>query len=120
MTSLTMVDHKGTAIMLSDMSNTTPKQAMETAMELLKGLSKCPPKNSLLLIDLTDCQFDKQSVDSWMQIAPKVEPYVKAMAIVGACKLLSIIVSNVTTNASMPFTGFSSRLEAMDWLKSKA
>jgi hypothetical protein len=51
-----------------------------------------------------------------MEIAPKTNSYVKAMAVVGAEKLLSIIVSNVTTNAQLPFVNFKARTEAMDWL----
>jgi hypothetical protein len=68
------------------------------------------------MIDLTNSKFDKKSVESWMQVAPKVEPYVKGMAIVGAEKLLKVIVENVTTTAALPFVNFGTRLEAMDYL----
>ena len=115
-----VIKHKETSMVLSDMANTTPAQAMEAAAGLMKSLSKLPPNSALLLIDLTNCKFDKHSVESWMQVAPKVQPYVKAMAIVSSDKLLNIIVANVTTNASLPFVSFATRLEAMDWLKSKA
>jgi hypothetical protein len=59
-------------------------------------------------------------VEAWMQVAPQVQPYVKAMPIVTTDRLLKVIVSNVTTNANMPFVSFATRLETMDWLKSKA
>ncbi len=72
---------------------------MALAEDLLKRLSVLPPKSALLLIDLTNTQFDQKSVGAWMQVAPKVDPYVKSMAIVGAEKLLAVIVRNVTTNA---------------------
>jgi hypothetical protein len=111
-----VIKHKGTAIVLSDMSNTNPQEAMQAAMDLLKKLATLPKKSALLMIDLTNSKFDKQSVASWMQVAPQVEPYVKSMAIVGAEKLLKIIVENVTTTASMPFVNFGTRLEAMDYL----
>jgi hypothetical protein len=98
------------------MSNALPKEAMSRAEDLLKKLSILPPKSALLLIDLTGTQFDQTSVNAWMQVAPKVDPYVKSMAIVGAEKLLAVIVRNVTTNADMKFVNFKTRTEAMDWL----
>jgi hypothetical protein len=114
------IKHKETPMILSDMSNTTPAEAMQAAVGLLKSLSKLLPKSALLLIDLTNCRFDNKSVEAWMQVAPQVQPYVKAMAIVTTDRLLKVIVSNVTTNANMPFVSFATRIEAMDWLKSKA
>jgi hypothetical protein len=120
MKSFAAIKHKETPMILSDMSNTTPAQAMEAASGLLKSLSKLLPKSALLLIDLTDCHFDNKSVESWMQVAPQVQPYVKAMAIVTTDRFLKIIVSNVTTNANLPFLSFATRQEAMDWLASKA
>jgi hypothetical protein len=111
-----IVSYKSKKIVLSDMSNATPKEAMTRAEDLLKRLAVLPPKSALLLIDLTDTQFDQGSVKSWMQVAPKVDPYVKSMAIVGAEKLLAVIVRNVTTNADMKFINFKTRTEAMDWL----
>ncbi len=111
-----LISHKGKNMVVSDMSNTTPAQAMAAAGELLQKLSMLPPKSALLLIDLTNSQFNQESVNSWMGIAPKVNPFVKAMVIVGAEKLLGVIVSNVTTTAQMPFTNFKTRNEALDWL----
>jgi hypothetical protein len=111
-----VVSHKGKKIVLSDMSNATPQEAMTRAQNLLKKLSILPPKSASLLIDLTGTQFDQDSVKAWMQVAPKVDPYVKSMAIVGAEKLLAVIVRNVTTNADMKFVNFKTQTEAMDWL----
>jgi hypothetical protein len=46
------IKHKETPMILSDMSNTTPAEAMQAASGLLKSLSKLLPKSALIVIDL--------------------------------------------------------------------
>jgi hypothetical protein len=44
MQAFTVIKHKATAIVLSDMSNTNPQEAMQAAAELLKNSPRFPKK----------------------------------------------------------------------------
>jgi hypothetical protein len=116
MTSIRLDSHKGKIITIVDLSNKKAPQIIEALKEAQPKIAVMQPKSARLLTNVTNAEVTKDVVNAIMLFAKNNTPFVKASATVGAEKLKSIILSNVTTNVGRSINNFNSEPEAMDWL----
>ena len=113
------VIHNGKNIVIVDLSNTTPEQAIVIMREAQEKIAQMPPHSVLILTDVTNARYNAESLDAIKGFAAKNSPFIKASAAVGSEGLRAVVRPGVERAAGRKITAFATREEAMDWLASQ-
>lgn len=111
-----VVTHKGKNISIVDLSNTKVPQQIEILKDAQKTISAMAPKSALILTDESNAEVNKEAMAVVLNFAKNNTPYVRASAAVGAEKLKSVILTNISTSVGREIKNFDNRTLAMDWL----
>jgi len=78
------LSYNGKTIVIVDISNTRPEEAIPALREAQQQIALLPRKSVLILTDATNAVFNKESAKAMKEFAAKNSPFVKASAVVGA------------------------------------
>lgn len=119
MKSLESVIHKGKRIWIIDISNSQPEDAVKVLLDSQNQISRLISRTALIVTDLTNTVYNKQSRAAIKKITTYNSHYIKASAVVGANILWKFIFETVAFLTGRNIKSFKTRNEAMDWLTTK-
>lgn len=112
------VVYKGKTIVIVDLSNLQPKEAIGAVLRSQPLIAMHPPKSVLILTDVTNAAYDTEGSKVLKAWASRNTPYVKASAVVGAEGLRALMLEACRFVTGRPIKACRSREEAMEWLAS--
>ena len=114
-----VVTYHGKLIIIVDISNTTPEEAIAYFPHAQKIIAQFPPQSALILTDVINASYTKESVAALKEFAAANTPYVKASATVGSEGLREILLHTVERYTKRKIYACTTRDEALDWLTSQ-
>ena len=115
------IEHRGIPILLSDLSGIHDIQDLQRTLRLGGELLRAePPGSVLVLVDVTDLEYNVETFAVVQQSVATNRPYVRARAIVGLSPLAGLPFEIVSQLSPTPMAKFDDRESAMDWLVSQA
>ena len=108
--------HKGSRVLLVDLSNCSSQQVTQLCKLVPVQVSSEPAGSVLLLADFSGAKFDKQAVTSLKEATVMVRPYLKRSAWVGTETLPHVFYENIKSFSQRDLPTFRSREEAIEWL----
>ena len=116
-----VIEHKGKKILLFDFSHCQCKEEIEPIIHGAKQwIQGKEPTSVLTLTDVTDANYDTESLNLLKDLTIHNKPYVKAGAIIGITRPLLRLAYNIVmafSERNLPI--FETREEAMEWLVSQ-
>jgi hypothetical protein len=116
MTAIIKLSHKTKPVVIVDLSNQKPAEIAKRIEEAQKEIATMAPKSVLLVTDVTGVEVTTETINTVMEFAKKITPYLKTSAIVADNKMHNLIAFNVGNSAGRKITSFTTRAQAMDWL----
>jgi hypothetical protein len=114
-----IIEHRGTPILLSDLSGLHDTEELQRAVriggELLQSQA---PRPVLVLVDVTGLEYSVEAFAILQQSVATNRPYVSARAVVGLPAMASVPFEIVARISDSPMAKFADREAAMDWLVS--
>ena len=114
------ISYKEKTIVIVDISNTKPGEAIIALREAQEQISKLPPKSALILTDATNAVYNGASSAAMKEFASKNTPFVKASAVVGADSFRAILLEAIRLLTRRDIKACETREEAMEWLVKRA
>jgi hypothetical protein len=113
------ITHRGTPILLSDLSGLHSTEELQRAVRLGGDLLQSDPSQSVLvLVDVTGIEYSVENFALLQQSVARNRPFVRARAIVGLPPTAASAFDVVSSLSPSPMASFDGREEAMDWLVS--
>lgn len=119
MKSFESIIHKGKRICVVDISNTQPQDAVTVLKESQNQISKLISKTALIVTDVSNIVYNKDSAAAFKKFALRNTHYIKASAFVGADSILAFLLKIVAALTGRNIKSFKTRDEALDWLATK-
>jgi hypothetical protein len=119
MKSLESVVHKGKRICIIDISNSKPHDAITVLNESQNQISKLISKTALIITDVTNTVYNKESAAAFKKLAARNSHYIKASAVVGADRMRTFVLKTIASLTGRDIKLFKTRNEALDWLATK-
>jgi len=119
MKSFESVIHKGKRICIVDISNSQPQDALTVLNESQNQISKLISKTALIITDVSNTVYNKDSSAAFKKFALRNTHYIKASAVVGADSIRAFLLKMVATLTGRNIKSFKTRDEALDWLATK-
>ena len=119
MSSVESIIHKGKRICIVDISNLQPQDAISTLKESHYQIGKLISKTALIVTDLTNAIYNKESDSTIKKFLTRKTHYIKASAIVGADWMRSFFIKIIVFFTGREIKLFKTRREALDWLATK-
>lgn len=114
------IEHRGTRILLSDLSGIRTTEELQRAVRLGSELVQSQPPHSLLiLVDVTGVEYNIESFAVVQQSVAANRPYIRARAVVGLPQVAAVPFSLVARLAGSPMASFDDLEAAKDWLVSQ-
>ena len=110
--------YKGKTIVIVDISNTKPEEAIIALREAQPQIALLPLKSALIVTDATNAIYNKESAKAMKEFAAKNTPFVKASAVVGADGFRAVLLEMVRLFTKREIKACKNRDEAMEWLVS--
>lgn len=111
-----IIEYNGKKIVYTDMSGVTPEEAMSGAPELVKTVKACGENSALVLTNLKDAKYNKDSLKSMLKTQKENKPYVLKSAVIGLNGLEEVIFQTYNALADREIKIFKDIEEAKDWL----
>ena len=108
--------HKEEKILLVDLTDCVPSDALQLAEEVQTLVTAQPKDSVLMLVDLTRAQFDKTALDRMKKAAAYDRPHVKRSAMIGGGKHEKTLKQALKFFSQREYTSFKNKEEALDWL----
>lgn len=113
------IEHRGTQILLSDLSGIRSTVELQRAVRLAtEFVQSQPPRSLLILVDVTGVEYNIESFAIVQQSVAKNRPFVRARAIIGLPQIAYIPFELVAKLADSPMARFDDPEAAKDWLVS--
>lgn len=119
MKSVESIIYKGKRICVIDLSYLQPQEAVSVLKESHYQIGKLISKSALIVTDLTNAVYDRNSFAAIKAFVSRKTHYIKASAIVGGGRMRSFMIRMITFLSSREIKLFKSRDEAFDWLATK-
>jgi hypothetical protein len=119
MNALESVIHKGKRICIVDISNSQPQDAITILNESRFQISKLISKTALIITDVTNTVYNKDSVAAFKKLAARNTHFIKASAVVGADSLRAVLLKTIAALTGRDIKLFKTRNEALEWLATK-
>jgi hypothetical protein len=114
------IEHRGTRILFSNLSGIRSSEELQRAIRQGSELVQSEPLRSVLvLVDVTNVEYNIESFAIVQQSVAENRPYVRARAIVGLPRAAAIPFSIVAKLSDGPMASFNDLEEAKDWLVSQ-
>ena len=111
------IDHRGTPILLADLSGITETPELQRVVRLgTELLHAQPPHSTLVLVDLSYVEYNLESFAIVQQSVAVNRPFVRARAIVGLPGIAEVPFQIVAKLSERPMAHFETREEAQEWL----
>ena len=111
------IDHRGTRILFSDLSRIDSTEELQQAVRLGTELAQAqPPRSLLVLVDVTDTEYNVASFAVVQQSVAVNRPYIRAHAVVGLPKIVSLPFDIAAKLSQGPMARFDDLETAKDWL----
>jgi hypothetical protein len=111
--------YRGKTIIIVDISNTKPEEAIIALREAQQQIALLPLKSVLILTEVTNAIYNKESAKAMKEFAAKNTPFVKASAVVGADGFRAVLLEAVRLLTRREIKACKNRDEAMEWLVSR-
>lgn len=113
------IEHRGTRILLSDLSGIRTTADLQRAIRLGSEIVRTqPPRSLLILVDVTDVEYNIEAFAIVQQSVADNRPFVRARAIVGLPRVATVPFEIVARISASPMARFAEREEALEWLLS--
>lgn len=111
-----VIPHKGKEIIFIDISQITSEDIYPILEEAARLIRSGEQKSKLIMTDVTQAKYSKETSELMKDFTSKNTPYVKASAVVGAEGVQLILLQTLVFITRRELKTFNSREEAMDWL----
>lgn len=108
--------HKGRSICFTDLSETTPEQAIAVLEQSHQYMSTLPPASAYVLVSIKGIKFNTAVIDKVKEITKANRPYVRATAVYGVEGLTKLLITVVATFSGRELKPFDSEAAAKEWL----
>jgi len=120
MASCTVIKHNDLNIVYTDISNSSPEEAVAAIEKSHEIIAKMPLNSVYALVNAEGARFNKDLIQKIKETVKKNNPYNKATAVCGLNQLASLMVNSIIS-----FTGRQMKLtktpeEGKEWLYKKA
>ena len=114
------IEHRGTPILLSDLSGIRETPELQRVVRLGGELLQTQaPRSVLVLVDITGVEYSLESFAILQQSVAVNRPYVRARAIVGLPSAAALPFQVVEDLSESPMALFDDRDAAKEWLVSR-
>ncbi len=110
------LDHKGKTIIYIDFSKCPPKETQLLISEIKKIVAHQTPGSVLTLINVEDMLFDKNTKQMMQNLAAHNRLFAKAEAVIGATGILKVIYDVIIADKKNKVRLFDTKEVAKDWL----
>jgi hypothetical protein len=110
------LSHKNKQIILVDLSQTGPEEALPLIDEAETLVARSQPKSALILTDVTGARYNRETAAAIKNYAAHNTPYTRASAVVGVEGALNIVLQSVLILTRREIKYCKTRQEALDWL----
>jgi methyl-accepting chemotaxis protein len=109
--------HNGIEIIVADLSGLGQTDFIGLLHEVQTKIATYPRYSVLVLGDISGVRYDQEILQNVKQFVQANTPYVKASAIVGASGMAQLAMNMVARIVGRSLHGFSTRDEALEWLR---
>jgi hypothetical protein len=113
-----VISHRDKQVLLVDMTDCTPNDALEISDKVQTWVTTQPKDSVLILVDLTGARFDKNALDRMKKVAAYDKPHVKRSAMVGGGAQQKFLKQTLKFFSQRDYASFETKEEALDWLVS--
>jgi hypothetical protein len=111
------IDHKGKAVIFTDMSGLKTSEEQIAVLRRAQELICAQPHGSVLsLIDYTGIHYNVPGVQAQKEFSAAVGPHMKGSAVVGVTGMLQVVYRSVIKLTKRKIVTFDTREAALDWL----
>lgn len=111
-----VLPYRGVAIVIIDLSHTSPSNAMPIMTAAGELIATFPPKSVRAFTDVTGAVYSKESYNALKEFTVNNTPYILASAVVGADGLRAAALRAVALLTGRNIRHFARRVDALDWL----
>ena len=116
---ISWIAYKGEKILVSDYSNASPDEIIETAKESV-AISCAQEKKSILqIVDVSGANYDQKAWQVMRQGAKETHPYSKASAVLGVEGAKKYLLSITKMVSKRNIKAFNNIEDAKEWLVSQ-
>jgi hypothetical protein len=109
-------NYKGKKILINDYSNLLNEEILQLIKDNTLRYAAEQTQDILLLVDVTNCPFDKNIATDLKKIANFIQPKVKKSACIGVTGLQKVILDGVNHFSKLGIKPFPSEEQAKEWL----
>ncbi len=120
MQKVSIVQHKGKAIVGLDFSGLKYLEVLARIGEYKAFISNQKEKSLLVLTDVSGCEINKRTVEAFKEFTVHNKPYVIASAVFGLSGFPRIFVNVVNQFSKRDINLFNDSMTAKDWLISQS
>lgn len=111
-----VVSYKGLRIVVIDISESKPDEAVAYFKKIQSHIAANPPVSVLMLADVTNARFNEKSAAAIKAFAAKNAVYIKASASIGSVGPHEVLMRSVERSMQQKIMPFDNRHDAMEWL----
>jgi len=112
------ITHRGKQVLLADMNNCDPAEALKVSEQVRQAVSSQPKDSVLILAEMTGAKLDKKALEAVKAAAARNRPFVKRSAMIGAGKEHTALFEALKIFSQRDYHRFEKKEEALDWLTS--
>ena len=113
---VTIEEHKGHRIVMSDCRNCTPADIVDVCEEVMAIVTAQPNHSISTLTDFTGAQFDRDSVQRLKEAAAFDRPHIHRAAFIGVDTLPEVYHKAVENFSARRFATFHTKEEALEYI----
>ncbi len=117
---VTVEEHSGHRIVMTDCRNCTPAELVDVIEEVMEIVTAQPPNSIHTLTDFTGAQFDRDSIQRLKEAAAFDRPHIVRAAFIGVDSLPDVYHRAIENFSARRFAIFKTREEALDYLTQDA
>jgi hypothetical protein len=119
MARVSMEEHNGQRILISDCRDCTPEQIIDACDQVQEIVTAQPPRSIHTLTDFTGARFNRACVERLKETAAFDRPHIIRAAFVGVDTLPEVFHKAVENFSARQFATFKTREEAIAYLTEK-
>lgn len=113
---VTVEEHNGHRIVVSDCRNCTPAELVDVIEEVMEIVTAQPPNSINTLTDFTGAHFDRDSIQRLKEAAAFDRPHIVRAAFYGVDTLPDVYHKAIENFSARRFAIFQTREEALRYL----
>src|SRR4051812_10359169 len=113
---VTVEEHKGQRIVVSDFRNCTAAELVDGIEQVMEIVTAQPNHSISTLTDFSGAQFDRETVQRFKEVAAFDRPHIVRAAIIGADTLPEVYHKALENFSARRFAIFKTKEEALEYL----